>query len=154
MKKILVFSLAIIVTLIFTVQVQASNSVKITGDILKNQCLTIDVNWTADTANSKGMQLRQSREKMYDKMWEKILPKLVEKTKGYPMSFDHSQFILVSEKTQLQNERSNGTFVYNVKLKLKFACGRTSGQTGVTTQTYTEKQLDDEFKYRFQAVVR
>ena len=146
-------TVAMFATLFITSAAFADGTVSVAGDISKSQCLTIDVDWTADTSGYKSMDLSQAREVMYDKMWEKILPKLVAKTRGYPISYDDSQFVLINENTRLLTERPDGSFIYKIKLKMKFACG-TRPKGAKPMRRHSTAVVDKEFKYRFQSVVQ
>ncbi|MBT3182850.1 MAG: hypothetical protein HN337_10165 [Deltaproteobacteria bacterium] len=153
MRNLSIIAVVLMAAFLITSQALANGTVDISGDITKNQCLTIDVDWTADTSTFSGMDLSKARDRMYDKMWEKILPKLVAKTRGYPIAYDDSQFVLINENTKLLNERADGSFVYNVKLKMKFACGRRPSNAK-PMRRHSQAQMDKEFKYRFQSVVQ
>ena len=123
MKKVLLF--VMLVVFASSTALAGNGTVKVNGDVEKNGKLLIDVDWTIDTdyyRDRKGKLLPPSkvREHVYEEMWQKTLPALVEKTEGYPVSFKDCRFAYIEEKTKMMRERSDRSAIYNIKLKLRF----------------------------------
>ena len=124
------------------------DKVKVTGDLVKNGYLTIDVDWMVDSAKYSGATNDVVRQKIREEIWEKMLPQLVKKTSGYPVSYDKSNFTKISENIKLIKQRPDGTTLDEVKIKVRFYCPRYAG-TEKATKKPTEEKMDKEFKYRF-----
>ena len=124
------------------------NKVKVTGDLVKDGYLTINVDWVVDSAKYSGATNDVVRQKIREEIWEKLLPQLVKKTSGYPVSYDKSNFTKVSENIKLIKQRPDGTTLDDVKIEVRFYCPRYAG-TEKNMKKSNEKEMDQEFKYRF-----
>lgn len=145
MKRYLTAVLAVAVLLGSAISSAYANAIDVKGDVSKG-FLTINVDWTADTANFRGIPPSEIRKQIRNMMWDQVLPILVEKTKDYPLSYDDSQFVLEEENTRLLNMRPDGTKVYNTKLKIRFSCSKSP----TAVPPITKEHMDDQFRYRFQ----
>lgn len=120
MKRIRVLiAVAVFVCLACSAMAKANN-VNVSGNFQNEGKLIIDVDWTIDSANYPGMSRDAVRQKVQDQIWDQMLPKIVDATKGASVSFDKSNFVLVKEYTDLIQRRPNGTKLYALKLQVEF----------------------------------
>ena len=144
MKRFLV---AVTLSLFFAVSAFAANSVNVSGDLARDGSLLIDIDWTIDSAKFSGQTRDQIHEKVYQEVWNAMLPKLVKKTKGYPVSFKESNFTKLTEQKTLLQERPDGTRVVAYKSQVKFTCPRAAASA--KAKSPTKKDVDRELSYRF-----
>ncbi len=128
----------------------AKNTTNVTGDLGQDGYLTITLDWQVDSARYPGMDEPQVREKVRQEMWKELLPKLVQKTSGYPVSYDDAQFSKVKEVNTLVKRRPDGSEVYDVDLVVRFYCPRYSGTYTApkNTQEHSQK-MDEKLQYRY-----
>ncbi len=140
----------------FALPAFAANTVDVTGNIQKNGFLTIDLDWTVQV--NPATPRAERRKQVRDEMWNAILPKLVEKTYGYPVSFNECQFMIEQENVKLVKTLPNGNEVRNLKIKVRFNATPQSNANAVQTakqmskETYQEefqKQLRPTFAKEF-----
>ena len=60
----------------FSVPAMAKNDVTVQGDLLRDGFLTINLDWTVDTKNYRGVPKGELRQRVKKEMYEKTLPKL------------------------------------------------------------------------------
>jgi len=127
-----VFVAVAVVMCLVLPSVAKANRVNVKGDILKEGKLLIDVDWTVDSSKYQGLSRDAIRQKVQDEMWGQILPKLVDATKGFPVSFDKSNFILVKEYTDLVKKRTDGSKLYSMKVQVEFITTTAQGASQPT----------------------
>jgi len=132
----------------------AGGTVRFSGNLSNKQCIVINLDWMLDTAEYHVKNLRDARDAMYDNMWKKILPGLVERTKGYPISYDKSEFTLISENDRLVSARADGSLLYHIRIKVKFGCSLSDSLTGKKKIYNNKKDIDTQFHYRFRRMLR
>jgi hypothetical protein len=143
-----VVMLAVIAMSAQAVSAATQNKVKVMGDLTRDGYLTIDVDWMVDSAKYSGATNDVVRQKVREEIWEKLLPQLVKKTSGYPVSYDKSNFTKLSENIKLIEQRPDGTTLDEVKIKVRFYCPRHAGPAK-NVQQASKKKTDEELKYRF-----
>ena len=144
MKKHIV---AVILAVLFAVPAFAGNSVNVSGDLAKDGSLMIDIDWTIDSAKFPGQSKDAIHEKVYQAVWDAMLPKLVKKTSGYPVSFEKSNFSKLTEQSSLVEERVDGSKVVSYTAKVKFSCPRSDAV--VKSSGSSKKEMDKQLSYRF-----
>ena len=144
MKKIVA---ALVLSLFVAAPALAANSVNVSGDLAKDGNLMIDIDWVIDTAMYPGQGRDAIHEKVYQDVWGAMLPKLVKKTSGYPVSFEKSNFTKLSEQKNVVTERADGSRVVEYKAKVKFYCPRAEAAAKSTGPT--KKEVDKQLSYRF-----
>ncbi|MFA4875019.1 MAG: hypothetical protein WC956_08065 [bacterium] len=97
-----------------------TNTVAITGDIVKDGHLILDISWMIDTAKYPGMSRDDIRKKVRQEMWDTVLANIEANTKGMDLSYDRSTFSTIQEHHDLVQTRANGTKLYSLKLKVEF----------------------------------
>ncbi len=118
MKKLL---LAIVLVLCFVATGMAkSNQVNVTGDMIKDGKLTVEVDWTIDTAKYPGMSREAIRDKVRQDIKNQVVSKITAAAEGMAISLDQSNFHLVSENQKLIETRPNGTKLYDYDMQIQF----------------------------------
>lgn len=118
MRKVLI-AVAMLACFVLSATAMA-NTIKVSGNIQKEGKLTIDIDWSYDTAKYAGVPRNAIRQKVRDEIWDQMLPKIVDSTKGIPLSFDRSNFTTIKEYRDLVQKRTDGTKIYALKLKIEF----------------------------------
>lgn len=129
-------------------QDSSKNKVDVTGNLAKDSQLTINLDWTVDTANYKPDQKQNVRQLVREEMWKAMLPKLVDKTSGTPVSFSSEHFVKQSESVTLLQQRPNGTDVYGVKVQVVFKPNVLSNAPAQPKKEVEEK-ITNEYHYHF-----
>ena len=79
----------------------AKKNVNVTGDLTRDGFLTVDIDWTVDTAKYPGKDQMAIREAVRGEMWEKMLPQLVNKTHGKPVSFEGPRLVAILDFVEI-----------------------------------------------------
>lgn len=128
----------------------AKNKVDIVGSLAKDSQLIINLDWTVDTANYKPDQKQNVRQLVREEMWKAMLPKLVDKTAGTPVSFSSEHFVKQSENVTLLQQRPNGTDIYSVKVQVVFKPNILSiTNAPKQPKQELEDKMTDEYRNRF-----
>lgn len=141
------YLMAVVLVVLFAAPVFAANSVNVSGDLARDGNLMIDIDWTIDSAKFPGQTRDQIHEKVYQDIWNAMLPKLVKKADGYPVSFNESNFNKLSEQKTTIQERADGTKVVAYTAKVKFVCPR--AQAAANASGPSKKEMDKQLSYRF-----
>lgn len=125
-----------------------ANTVNVTGDLIKDGNLMLNVDWTVDTANYKGMKSDAIRKQVYEEIWKETLPQLAKKTNGVAVTYDKGNFTKVSELKELLQARDDGSRVTRYTAKVKFEAPITQGGNAKSEQDH-QATMEKQYHYRF-----
>ena len=111
----------------------AKNNVSVTGDMLRDGYLTIDLDWKVDTRKYKGVPRGELRDTVRAEMYKEVLPELVKRTEGLADTFDRSNFTKLNENVKLVETRKDGSEVFDVDMTVRFGAPCHVAQAGEST---------------------
>lgn len=115
-----------LVVMLFALPAMAkTNSVKVTGDMLKDGKLTVNVDWTVDSSKYPGLSREATRDKVRQEIRDQVIPKIIAAAQGIAVSFDQSNFNLIKEHTELLETRPNRTKIYALNMQIEFNASTT-----------------------------
>lgn len=119
MKKTL---LAVVLAVCFALPAMAKpNTVNVTGDIVKDGKLMINVDWTIDSSKYPGLTREAIRQKVRQEIRSQVIPKIAAAAQGIAVSFEQCNFTLLKENTELLERRPNGTKIYAFNMQMEFS---------------------------------
>ncbi len=137
----------IAIPMIFFSSKAGANTVNITGSLSRDGHMTIDADWTVDTAKYPGMSLDDMPEQVRSEIWAKIRSKVIARSKGMNLSYGRNHFTLLRESTDLIQKRTDGTRLYSQKIEAQFDAVASYPMTPPsTTCTYEQKRSESDEK--------
>ncbi len=111
----------------------AKNRVDVSGDMIRDGYLMIDIDWKVDTRRYKGVPRGELRDRVKADIYKEVLPELVEKTEGLAVSFDKGNFTKLNENVKLVETRKDGSEVFDVDMTYRFGAPCHVAQAGEPT---------------------
>lgn len=118
MKKLLMVALFVCLAL---PALALENTVDVSGDVVKDGKLTIDVDWQIDSAKYPNMSREQMRDMVRQDIKKDVVKKVNKALQNSGITIDASKFTVVKETTEVMQARPNGTKVYDIDMLIEFA---------------------------------
>lgn len=98
-----------------------SNQVNVTGNIVKDGKLMVDVDWQIDSAKYPGMSREAMRDMVRQDIKKDVVQKVNKAIQNSGITVDSSNFTVVKETTEVIQTRPNGTKLFDIDMLIEFA---------------------------------